>query len=64
MTDCYKTQKEVLIDYQNEIEKYKKLKEQIKKDIKKYRTLEKASKNEDYRLAYSMIADYLEEREV
>ena len=29
--------------------------------MKKHRTLEKASKEEDFKLAHSMIADYLEE---
>ncbi len=64
MTDCYKTQKEVLINYQKEIEEYKKLKEKIKQEIKRQRTLEQTTKDESYKLAHSMTADYLEELEV
>ena len=37
------------------------LKRKLKRDMKKHRTLEKASKEEDFKLAHSMIADYLEE---
>lgn len=61
MTDCYKTTKEVFKDLQEKCDKYDKLKRSIKKDIKKYRTLERVTKNEDYRLAYSILADYLDE---
>ena len=64
MTDFYHTSKEIMIDYQKEVDKYKKLKERIKKDAKRYRTLEETTKNEDYKLAYSIIADYLKELEV
>lgn len=63
MTDCYKTQKEVLINYQKEIEEYKKLKEKIKQEIKRHRTLERTTEDESYKLAHSMVADYLEELE-
>lgn len=37
------------------------IKSKLKKDIKKHRTLEKISREEDFKLAHSMIADYLEE---
>ena len=33
----------------------------IKKDLKRYKTLELATRDETYELAYSMIVDYLEE---
>lgn len=39
----------------------KEIKSKLKKDMKRYKTLEQISKEEDYKLAYSMIADYLEE---
>lgn len=61
MTDYYKTDREALVDYQKEALKYRELKRYIKRDIKKYRTLVEATKNENYKLAYSMLADYLEE---
>lgn len=61
MTDCYKTEKEILKENQIKLQKYEKLKNRINKDIKKYRTLAEVTKNEDYKLAYSMIADYLDE---
>ena len=34
----------------------------LKKDLKRYKALEKISKEEDYRLAYSMMADYIEDK--
>lgn len=37
------------------------IKSKINKDIKIYRTKEKIAKDEEYKLSYSMIADYLEE---
>lgn len=37
------------------------IKSKLKQDCKRYKTLEQISKDEDYKLAYSMIADYLEE---
>lgn len=61
MTDCYKTEKECFRDKNIQIDKYEKLKKRIRKDIKKYRTLAEITKNEDYKLAYEMIADYLDE---
>lgn len=61
MTDFYSTQKETIKKYQEEADKYRELKKQIKKDAKRYRTLEQTTKNEDYKLAYSIIADYLDE---
>lgn len=61
MTDCYKTTREVFRDKNIQIDKYEKLKKRIRKDIKKYRTLAEITKNEDYKLAYEMIADYLDE---
>lgn len=61
MTDHYKTTKEIIIDYQKEAKKYRKLKEHINKDIKRYKTLQQTTQNEDHKLAYSMLADYLEE---
>lgn len=63
MTDCYKTEKECFRNKNIQIDKYEKLKKRIRKDIKKYRTLAEITKNEDYKLAYEMIADYLDEIE-
>lgn len=37
------------------------IQEKLKKDLKRYRTLQQISKNEEYKLAHSMIADYIEE---
>lgn len=34
----------------------------LKKDLKRYRTLQQATKDEEYQLAYSMIADYIEDK--
>ncbi len=34
----------------------------LKKDLKRYRTLEQATKEEEHQLAYSMIADYIEDK--
>ncbi len=34
----------------------------MKKDLKRYRTLEEATKDEEYQLAYSMISDYIEDK--
>ena len=61
MTDCYKTTGEVLKRLQEKANKYNKLKTRIRKDIKRYRTLTEGTKNEDYKLAYNMLADYLDE---
>lgn len=37
------------------------IQEKLKKDLKRYRTLQQISKNEEYKLAHSMLADYIEE---
>lgn len=62
MTDCYKTTKESLTEAQQKASKYDCLINRIRKDIKRYKTLEQTTKNEDYKLAYSMMVDYLEEK--
>lgn len=64
MIDYYKTEKETLKEAQEKARQYDNFKRQIKQDIKRYKTLEETTKNEDYKLAYSIIADYLEELEV
>lgn len=64
MTDFYSTKRETIKQYQEEIDKYNKLKKQIKQEIKRHRTLAETNKKEDYKLAHSMVADYLEELEV
>lgn len=61
MTDCYKTTKEALKEAQQKASRYDCLKTEMKKDLKRYKTLEQTTKNEDYKLAYSMLVDYLEE---
>lgn len=65
MTDCYKTPREHLREAHEKANKYEDLYNdlinKINKGIKKYKTLAEATKNEDYELAYSMLADYLEE---
>lgn len=61
MTDCYKTTGEVLKGLQERANRYDKLKTRIRKDIKRYRTLAEGTKNKDYKLAYNMLADYLDE---
>lgn len=61
MTDCYKTDRECLKEAQEKASKYDKLINKINKGIRKHRTLAEGTKNEDYKLAYSMLADYLEE---
>ncbi len=61
MTDIYHTQREIMMDYQKEVDKYKKLKEKIQKGIKRHRTLEQTTEDESYKLAHSMVADDLEE---
>ena len=61
MKNYYKTNKEVLREVQEEADKYIKLKNKIIKEIKRHRTLEQATENEDYKLAHSMVADDLEE---
>ena len=61
MTDFYSTKREAIKQYQEESDKYRKIRKQIKQDAKRYRTLEETTKNEDYKLAYSIVADYLEE---
>lgn len=37
------------------------IQEKLKKDLKRYKTLQQISKNEEYKLAHSMLADYIEE---
>lgn len=37
------------------------IKTKFKKDLKRYRTLQEVTKEESYQLAYSMLADYIEE---
>lgn len=64
MTDFYNTQKEVIKQYQEEADKYRKLKKQIKQEIKRHRALAEVVESEDYSLAHSMTADFLEELEV
>ena len=61
MIDCYRTTKEALTEAQQKASKYDCLINRIRKDIKRYKTLEQTTKNEDYKLAYSMMVDYLEE---
>ncbi len=61
MIDCYKTQKEVLKEVQEKANKYDKLVNKIRKGMRRYKTLAEVTKNEDYKLAYNMIADYLKE---
>lgn len=61
MTDCYKTNKECLREVQEKADKYDCLINKINKSIKKHRTLAEGTKNEDYELAHSMVADCLEE---
>lgn len=62
MTDCYKTTKEALKEAQQKASKYNYLKTEMNKDLKRYKTLEQTTKNEDYKLAYSMLADYIEDK--
>ncbi len=57
MTECYKTAKEI----KEKASRYDRLIIKINKSIKKYRILAKTTKNKDYGLAYSMLADYLDE---
>lgn len=61
MIDCYKTDRESLRQALEKADKYNSLMNRINKGIKKHRTLAKATKNEDYKLAYSMLADYMSE---
>lgn len=61
MTDYYKTDKEALREAQEKASQYDNLINKINKGIKKHRTLAEATKNEDYKLAYSMLADYMSE---
>ncbi len=61
MTELDKMNKEVLRKIREEAEKYNKLKNRIKEQVKRHRILEQATENEDYKLAHSMIADELEE---
>ena len=58
MTDCYKTEREALKEAQS---KYNNLINRIDKEIRRHRTLEQGIEKGDYRLAHSMVADYLEE---
>lgn len=37
------------------------IKSKLRRDYKRHKSLEELSKNEEYKLAHSMIADYLEE---
>lgn len=62
MTDYYKTTKEALKEVQQKAFEYECLKSEMKKDLKRYRTLEQTTKDEDYQLAYSIIADYIEDK--
>lgn len=53
-----------MIDYyqiQEKAKKYDHLINRINRGMRRHRTLAKMTKNEDYKLAYSMIADYLKE---
>lgn len=61
MTDYYKTEKEITRKYQEEVDKYRKIKKQIKQEIKRHRALEQTTEDESYKLAHSMTADFLEE---
>lgn len=61
MTDYYKTNKETLQKVQEKASKYDCLINNINKGIKRYKTLQQTTQNEDHKLAYSMLADYLEE---
>lgn len=58
MTDYYKTNKEALREV---TEKYNKLKSKIKAEIKRHRALGEVVESENYSLAHSMTADFLEE---
>ena len=57
MTECNKTEKEV----EEKASKYDRLLIRINESINKYRKWAIITRNEDYRLAYSMLADYLQE---
>lgn len=61
MINCYQTQEKVLKGVEEKAKKYDSLINRINRGMKKHRTLAKMTKNEDYNLAYSMIADYLKE---
>lgn len=61
MSNIYRTNREILIEYAEESNQYRELKNRLRKDAKRYRTLQETTKNEDYKLAYSIVADYLEE---
>lgn len=65
MIDCYKTDRECLRDALEKADKfeerYNNLIKKINKGIKEHRTLAEGTKNKDYALAHSMIADYLQE---
>lgn len=61
MTDFYSTQKEAFSEVQEKANRYDKLKAQIRKEIKRHRTLIETSKEEEYKLAHSIIADELGE---
>lgn len=61
MTDFYSTQKETIKQYQEEADKYRKIKKQIKQEIKRHRALAEGTEDEEYKLAHSMVADELEE---
>lgn len=61
MTECYRITKQKLREILGKANKYDKLIVIINKSIKKYRTLAVNTKNKDYGLAYSMLADYLQE---
>lgn len=41
--------------------KYEKLIKKIEKDLKKYKTLVKTARDENYQLGFNIIANYLEE---
>lgn len=64
MIDYYKTEKEALREAQEKASRYDKLKVQIKQEIKRHRALAEGTEDEEYKLAHSMTADFLEELEV
>ena len=61
----YKTDRECLRDALEKADKYEErynnLIKKINKGIKEHRTLAEGTKNQEYELAHSMLADYLEE---
>lgn len=65
MIDCYKTDTESLRGALERADKYKErydnLINKIDKEIKRHRMLTEVIESEDYSLAHSMTADFLEE---